>query len=111
MPVLPSRALIGMIHLPPLPGSPGSEWPMARIIDHACQDAHRLAAAGFHALMIENFGDMPFRAGRVEPHTIACMTVAARAIRGAVELPIGINVLRNDALAALAIASVVDAQF
>src|SRR3990172_4258816 len=97
--------LIGMIHLPPLPGSPGSEWPMARIIGYACEDARRLAEAGFHALMIENFGDMPFRGTRVEPHTVACMTVAARAIRGAVDLPLGINVLRNDPLAGLAIAT------
>ncbi len=108
---LPPRALVGMLHLPPLPGSPAGEWPLARIIDSACEDARRLAAAGFHALMLENFGDAPFRATCVDPHTVACMTVVARAIRSTVDLPLGINVLRNDPLAALAIATVTGARF
>jgi membrane complex biogenesis BtpA family protein len=111
MSVLPPRALIGMLHLPPLPGAPAGEWPLARIIDSACEDARRLAAAGFHALMVENFGDAPFRATQVDPHTVACMTVVARAIAGTVDLPLGINVLRNDPLAALAIATSAGAMF
>lgn len=109
--MLAPRSLIGMIHLPPLPGSPGSEWPLARIVDYACHDAELLVSAGFHALMIENFGDSPFRSTRVDAHTISCMTVAARAIRSAVSIPIGINVLRNDPQAALAIATICEAQY
>src|SRR5207253_4051235 len=109
--ILQPRALIGMLHLPPLPGSPEGQWPLARIIEYTCEDARRLAAAGFHALIIENFGDAPFRATCVDAHTVASMTIVARAVRSAVDLPLGINVLRNDPLAAIAIATVVGAQF
>ncbi len=111
MALFPPRALIGMVHLPPLPGSPAGEWPLARIIERACADARLLADAGFHALMVENFGDAPFRATQVDPHTVACMSVVARAVRQAVKIPIGINVLRNDACAAIAIASICGAEF
>jgi len=108
---LPPRALIGMVHLAPLPGSPGSELPLERICRDACRDALTLAEAGFAALVMENFGDSPFRASTVDPHTVAAMTVVARALRAQVELPLGINVLRNDALAAIAIATVCEAAF
>ncbi|HOA72778.1 MAG TPA: BtpA/SgcQ family protein [Phycisphaerae bacterium] len=108
---LPPRALIGMVHLAPLPGSPASELPLARICEDACRDARTLAEAGFTAIVMENFGDAPFRATTVDPHTVAAMTLVARAIRRAVDLPLGINVLRNDAQAALAIATVCEAAF
>src|SRR4029077_10836182 len=62
-------------------------------------------------LMVENFGDSPFRATRVDAHTVAAMTIVALAIRRTVDLPLGINVLRNDPIAALAIATVCDARF
>jgi len=110
-PVLPDRPLIGMVHLAPLPGSPGSSLTLPQIAALAVQDARRLAEAGFDAVLIENFGDSPFRATRVDPHTIATITVVARAVRAAVDLPIGINVLRNDPLAALAIACCCGAAF
>lgn len=108
---LPNRALVGMVHLMPLPGSPAWQWPLDRIVDRACEDARVLADAGFDALMIENFGDSPFRAVHVDPHTVSCMTVAVRAMKQAVSLPVGVNVLRTDALAAVAIACVCEAAF
>ncbi len=108
---LPPGALIGMVHLAPLPGSPASRRPLAKVVDHACEDALALSAAGFDAILIENFGDAPFRATCVDAHTVSCMTVAARAVRAAVSQPIGINVLRNDPPAALAIATACGAAF
>lgn len=109
--VLPPLALIGMVHLPPLPGSPAAEQSLSTIINLALADAQTLDLAGFNALMVENFGDAPFRATRVDPHTVACMTVVAQAIRAATRLPIGINVLRNDPQAALAVAAACGAAF
>ena len=108
---LPDRALIGMVHLAPLPGSPAWEWPIHRIAERACADARTLADAGFDALLVENFGDAPFRPSRVKPHTVAAMTMVARAVQQAASLPLGINVLRNDAEAAVAIATVCGAAF
>ena len=108
---LPRPILIGMVHLPPLPGSPRHELPEAKIVARAVDDARTLADAGFGALMVENFGDTPFVARRVEPVTIATMGVVAAAVRSAVSLPLGINVLRNDAQAALGVAAAVGAKF
>ncbi len=99
-------SLIGVVHLPPLPGSPRSGGRgAADAVEAARRDARALAAAGFDGVMLENFGDAPFVPGRVAPVTIAAMTACACEARGAAPgLALGINVLRNDAEAALAIA-------
>ncbi len=56
---------------------------------------------------MENYGDAPFGAHSVEPHVIACMTAIARDL----PRPLGINVLRNDARSALAVALAAEADF
>lgn len=102
---------IGMVHLPALPGSPLSSLALDECERCAVADAVALAEGGADALIIENFGDVPFRAGSVDPHTIAAMTRIGLAIRSEVDLQIGVNVLRNDGLAALGIAHALDASF
>ncbi len=108
---IPLPRLVGMVHLLPLPGAPGFGGSRAQILDRALGDARVLAEAGFDALMIENYGDVPFRRGAVEPNVVAEMTVIARAVRAETRLPLGVQVLRNDAAAALGIAAAVDASF
>jgi membrane complex biogenesis BtpA family protein len=104
--------LIGMVHLAPLPGSPRWQGSMSAVVDSALADAHALVEGGMDALLVENYGDVPFSPGRVEPATVAAMTVAAREIRRALpRTPLGISVLKNDARGALAIACAVDARF
>ena len=106
------QPLIGMVHLPALPGSPGDTGEgMEPVIKRAVADARALEAGGAAAVMIENFFDTPFAKDSVPPHTIAAMTRAVLAVRRATKLPIGVNVLRNDVRAALAIAQVCEAQF
>lgn len=108
---VPSRPrLVGVLHLPPLPGSPRSADAVPAIARAAARDARLLAAAGFELVMIENFGDAPFFRDQVPPITIAAMTACALAVREAVpQVPLGVNVLRNDGAAALAIAVAVGA--
>jgi membrane complex biogenesis BtpA family protein len=104
--------LIGMVHLPPLPGSPRWEGSMDAVVSAAVSDARTLVDNGMDALVVENYGDVPFTPGRVEPATIAAMTVIAHEIRRAFPAtPLGINVLKCDARAALAIACAVGARF
>jgi membrane complex biogenesis BtpA family protein len=105
------KVLIGVVHLRPLPGSPGWRGDLEAIIEAALKDARAYERGGAHALFIENFGDIPFTRGRVAPETIASMAAAGRAIRQAVKLPIGFNVLRNDACAALALCAVCGGAF
>jgi membrane complex biogenesis BtpA family protein len=105
--------LIGVIHLPPLPGSPrAGKNAMRAAVERAAGDAKALAQAGFEAIVIENFGDAPFFKDAVPAITIAAMTTCALETREAApSLPLGINVLRNDALAALAVAAASGASF
>ncbi len=84
---------------------------MEQIIERALGDAHAFEEAGFDGAIVENFGDVPFTAGSLLPATVAAMAVVADRVRRASSLSIGINALRNDARAALGIASAVGACF
>jgi hypothetical protein len=98
-------SLIGVVHLPALPGSPRFEGDLGAITAAAARDAATLAEAGFDGVVVENFGDVPFHPGVVPPITVAAMTACAIAARAAAPgIALGINVLRNDADAALAVA-------
>ncbi len=106
-----TERLIGMVHLGPLPGAPAYAGDFGAVVAAAVADAVALAEAGFDALMIENFGDAPFYADDVPDVTVAAITRAAIEVRRAAGLPLGINVLRNDGLAAMSIAAAVGAAF
>lgn len=105
------RPIIGMLHAPPLPGSPRWQAPFSAVIERVLADVDALAAGGVDGLMLENYGDSPFLAEQVPPETVATLAVLAREVRAASALPLGINVLRNDAAAALAIAAATGARF
>ncbi len=103
---------IGMVHLLPLPGAPHRHPNQLKdILIAAERDARTLQDAGFHGIMIENYGDAPFYASKVPVETVTVMTAIAWELRKIVSIPLGINVLRNDPIAALAIAHVVKADF
>ncbi len=104
-------ALIGMVHLGPLPGSPGFDGNFDQILTQAAADASLLAEAGFGAVMVENFGDAPFFADDAPKVTIASLTTAVNTVYEASRLPVGVNVLRNDGLGALSIAAATPATF
>ena len=104
------RAVFGMIHLDALPGAP-LFTSMESAIENAMRDARAIVAGGCDGFVIENFGDRPFTRGRVEAETVAAMTRAIVEITREVSLPFGVNVLRNDAQSALAIAAACGAAF
>jgi hypothetical protein len=62
-------------------------------------------------VVVENFGDVPFTKDAVPPETIAAMAAAGQAVRAAVKLPLGFNVLRNDPHAALALCAACGGSF
>lgn len=108
--------LIAVIHLPALPGAPESSHlkpsiALKKAVSWATNEAKQLTKAGFDGIIIENFGDAPFYKTEVKPETIAAMAVIAAAVKDACKLPLGINVLRNDAFAALGIAAATGADF
>ena len=99
------KPLIGMVHLLPLPGSPRWSGPTDAALDREARDAHTLQEAGFDGVLVENFLEVPFFADSVPAETVAAMTAAVLGVMATVSLPIGVNVLRNDAAAAMAIAA------
>src|SRR5438093_2324693 len=104
--------LIGMVHLPPLPGSPRWDGSMERAIAVALADARALVDNGMDALIVENYGDAPFTRGRVGASTVAAMAVIAHEIRRALpDAPLGVNALKSDARSALAVATAIGARF
>lgn len=106
-----ARPVIGMVHLPPLPGAPGYQGSLDAVVEHALYDASTLAEAGVHALLIENFHDYPFYPETKEPETVSAMTRIAVEIRRSVALPLGVQVLRNSWQSSLAIAAAVGGTF
>lgn len=103
--------LIGMVHLPPLPGSSHQIQPMKKTIQRAVAEAKALADAGFDAVIVENFGDAPFHADRVPAETVAAMAVVVDHVVRAAGIPVGVNVLRNDGLSGIAVAAATGAAF
>jgi uncharacterized protein len=104
--------LIGVVHLPALPGAPEYQGGVEAIYERGLADARAYAGAGFDGLIVENHGDIPFaKPEDIGPETAVHMAVAADRIRRESGLPIGINVLANAALHALAIASASGARF
>lgn len=99
--------IVGVIHLPALPGSVrgGPCSAIDGILDGARRDAVAYAAGGAEAVIVENFGDTPFMKEKVAPVTVAAMTRVVDAVGGASGLPVGVNVLRNDVLSAVSIAA------
>lgn len=107
------KAVIGVVHSLPLPGSPGYDGqPMAEITAFAVAEARRYRDGGVDGLIVENHGDIPFaKPEHLGPETAACMAVMTEAVRQAVALPTGINVLANGAVQALAVAKAAGACF
>ena len=105
------KPVIGMLHLMALPGSPHYGGTIEPIRELLLRDADALANGGVHGLMIENFGDVPFYPDRVPAHVIAQITALASEVKKRFpQLPLGINVLRNDGRSALAVAHAVGAE-
>jgi uncharacterized protein len=117
--------VVGMVHLPPLPGSPGWGGVMEPVLERAMADARSLVEGGVDGVLVENFGDVPFHPGPVPPETVAALALAVSRVQAVVEdgagaadahslrgpLPVGLNVLRNDARSGVGIAAVTGAAF
>lgn len=107
------KAIIGVVHLAPLPGAPrysGEE--IETVYQRGLDDARAYLAGGCDAVIIENHGDIPFsKPDDIGPETSAYMAVISDRIRRELGGPIGINVLANAAIPALAIASAAGAGF
>jgi membrane complex biogenesis BtpA family protein len=103
--------VIGGVHLLPLPTSARWGGSLTSVLERAEQEATALVAGGVDGIIIENFFDAPFTKDQVDPAIISAMTLIVDRIKNLVVVPVGINLLRNDAIGAMAIASIINAKF
>jgi len=105
------KPIIGMVQLGALPG--GSRYkggPIDRTLDGALAEADTLSSHGVDALMVQNLGDLPVGA-RATSAQVAWMTRVVAKIRSRFSMPVGLNLLENDAEAMFAVASATRADF
>ena len=100
-----------MVHLHALPGTANNKISPSQIVDIAVEEATKLVAFGFDAVLIENMHDTPYLLREVGPEIVAAMTVAAQAVVDAVDVPVGIQILAGANKAALAVAHATGAHF
>jgi membrane complex biogenesis BtpA family protein len=105
-----ARAIIGVIHLPALPGyldSPGIE----ACIEKALADLEALEAGGADGVLVENEYDRPHTL-LASRESIACLTrITAEVAAAARRCVVGVEFLINDPEASLAIARASGAAF
>ena len=106
-----SCAVIGMIHLRALPGTPGNSLAMKAILDEALYDAETLAKGGCDALLVENMADLPYLNGHVGPEIVAAMAIAVDRVVSRFDLPVGVQVLAGANCEAMGLATCAGAQF
>jgi membrane complex biogenesis BtpA family protein len=105
------RALIGVVHVGALPGTPESRDTVDVLAERAVAEARTYQSGGCHGLMIENMHDRPYLKGTVGPEVVAAMTAVGREVRRAVTLPLGVQVLAGANLEAVAVAQSCGAAF
>jgi membrane complex biogenesis BtpA family protein len=106
-----ANTVIGMVHVAALPGAPLYGGSMQAIVDGAKRDARALRDGGCDLMAFENFGDRPFFKERVPAETVAALTRVIVEVVADVAMPFGVNLLRNDAASAIAIAAATGAAF
>jgi hypothetical protein len=107
-------ALIGMLHLLPLPGAPRyvPADGMAAVLEQALSEARTLEDCGFDGVIIENGWDIPFvKPEDVGPETVAALSVVVDRVGQAIDVPIGVNCLANAVHVSIAAAAATGAAF
>ena len=105
------KPLMGMIHMPALPGAPGNTTSMKELIEFALSESDKLERAGLDAVIVENVGDVPLFKDNLPPYTVAAMTSLVKEVVRHTKTKVGVNMLRNACAEALSVAHVAGAQF
>jgi membrane complex biogenesis BtpA family protein len=104
------KPIIGVIHLPALPGYPQSKG-LDHAIEKALEDLAALESGGADGALVENEYDRPHRVLSA-PETTACMTrVTRELVAAAGRCVVGIEILLNDPAASFAVAKAAGAKF
>ena len=105
-------AIIGVVHLLPLPGAPGWKGSLGHVLDRATLEARIYCDAGLTAIIVENMHDVPYLRGYVTPETTAAMAIAASAVKQvAGPRPVGVQILAAANREALGVAAAAELDF
>ena len=105
-----NKTLIGVVHLPPLPGYPESPGIDASV-RKALRDLEALEAGPFEGVLVENEEDRPHRVEAAR-ETLAAMTrIARELVVASRRTVVGAEILLNDPEASLAVALAAGARF
>lgn len=97
--------LIGMVHVGALPGTPFSSLSVQQLIDQAILEAKQIEDTGFDAIIVENMHDAPYVHGdQLGPEIVATMSRLTLAVREAVSIPVGVQILSGGNRHAIAVA-------
>jgi len=107
----PRKTIIGMIHVQALPGTPLHKMSVGSIIKQAVEEAKVYEKNGVDAIMFENMHDIPYLNRQVGPEIVAAMTAICMAVKNAVNLPLGLQILAGANQAAMAVALAADLDF
>jgi hypothetical protein len=109
--LFPEKPLIGMIHMPPLPGAPSNALSMKQLTEFALSEADKLEGAGLDACIVENVGDTPLFKESLPPYSVAAMANVTKEVVAHTRMKVGVNMLRNACEEALSVAHVAGARF
>jgi membrane complex biogenesis BtpA family protein len=109
--LFPEKPMMGMIHMPALPGAPDSAMSMKELIEYALSEADKLERAGLDAVIVENVGDVPLFKHDLPPYTVAAMTSLVKEVVNHTRAKVGVNMLRNACEEAYCVAHIAGAHF
>ncbi|MBI3758996.1 MAG: phosphorybosylanthranilate isomerase, partial [Deltaproteobacteria bacterium] len=105
------KSIVAMVHVGALPGTPFASGPLSHAVARAVEEARLYAQSSVDAIMLENMHDRPYLAGMVGPEVVAAMTAVGCAVREAVKIPVGVQILAAANREALAVALACGAAF
>lgn len=107
----PPHSLVGAVHVAALPGTPRASLALERIVEMAVADARAYADAGLDAVIVENMHDRPYLPRTAGPEIVAAMTMVTAAVRAAIRVPVGVQILAGADQQAIAVAHAAGASF
>jgi membrane complex biogenesis BtpA family protein len=109
--LFPEKPIIGMVHMPPLPGAPNNRLSIGELTRFALSETDKLERAGLDACIVENIGDTPLLKENLPPYTVAAMATITEAVVDHTKMKVGVNMLRNACEEALSVAHIAGAHF
>jgi predicted TIM-barrel enzyme len=89
------KPLIGMVHMPALPGAPANDSSIAQLVNFALSEIEALEGAGLDGAIVEKVGDAPFFRDRVPALTTAAMTAIVHEAKKHTTLRVGVNIKKR----------------